>query len=75
MMGSGKTTVGRLLAAETGWPYFDNDELLAMRGTTARELLERGGEPVLRAAEAEALRLGLQTASAVRHRGRGRNNP
>src|SRR5947207_898394 len=28
MMGTGTTTVGRLLAGHTGWPYADNDELL-----------------------------------------------
>ena len=34
MMGSGKTTVGRALAARTGWPYMDNDELV--RAVTGR---------------------------------------
>jgi len=29
MMGSGKSTVGRALAAASGWPYVDNDELVA----------------------------------------------
>ena len=28
MMASGKTTVGHELAAITGWPYVDNDELV-----------------------------------------------
>ena len=28
MMGSGKSTIGRLLAEATGWPYVDNDELV-----------------------------------------------
>ncbi|MDP8905802.1 MAG: serine transporter, partial [Chloroflexota bacterium] len=60
MMGSGKTTVGRLLAAATGWPYHDNDELLRRRfGLTARELLDREGELGLRAAESAALFVGL----------------
>ena len=35
MMGSGKTTVGRLLAARTGWSYADNDELV--RRSSGRE--------------------------------------
>ena len=62
MMGCGKTTVGRLLAARTGWPYIDNDELLArLSGANAKEVLERAGESSLRAAEADALRVGLQT--------------
>lgn len=62
MMGSGKSTIGRALAARTGWPYVDNDELLErVTGTTARELLSAGGEAALRAGESamvdHALRL------------------
>jgi shikimate kinase len=61
MMGSGKTTIGRLLSALTGWPYFDNDALLAMlRGETARGLLAHEGVSELREGEAEALRAGLR---------------
>ena len=29
LMASGKSTVGRALAGQLGWPYRDNDELLA----------------------------------------------
>lgn len=29
MMACGKSTVGRALAQQTGWPYVDNDELVA----------------------------------------------
>ena len=29
MMASGKSTVGHALAAQTGWPYVDNDDLVA----------------------------------------------
>ena len=29
LMGSGKSTVGRRLSARTGWPYLDNDQLVA----------------------------------------------
>lgn len=61
MMGSGKTTVGRLLAGAMGWPYLDNDEQLArLAGRTASELAA-DGEAGLRAAESAALRLGLAT--------------
>ena len=28
MMGSGKSTIGRLLSEATGWRYVDNDELV-----------------------------------------------
>lgn len=57
MMGSGKSTVGRALAARTGWPFVDNDELVERdTGSTARDILDREGEAALRRAEAAALR-------------------
>jgi shikimate kinase len=60
MMGSGKTTIGRLLAEATTWPQHDNDLLLQqLGGMTARELLDARGERELRAAENEALAFGL----------------
>jgi len=60
MMGSGKTTIGRLLAEATGWPYVDNDELVRQaRGSTAREVLAADGEHGLRRAESDALALAL----------------
>lgn len=59
MMGSGKSSVGRALAARTSWPFHDNDALLeGATGHTARELASRG-EDVLRDAESAALRAGL----------------
>jgi shikimate kinase len=61
MMGSGKTTVGRLLAAQTGWPLHDNDDLvLRLFDATPRQILATGGEAKLRAAESEALAMGLE---------------
>ena len=61
MMGSGKSTIGRLLAERTGWPLHDNDALLLrLTGTTARDLLAQGGEPALRRAEEDALVAGLR---------------
>ena len=67
-MGSGKTTVGRLLASRTGWPLYDNDALLAKLhdGATPRAVLADSGGEGLRAAEADALRLGLsRTAPCI----------
>ena len=61
MMGSGKSSVGHALSALTGWPFVDNDALVeAETGRTARELLEERGEDAMRAAEAAALRRGLE---------------
>ena len=61
MMGVGKSTVGRLVAARLGWGYWDNDEALeAATGTTAGELQHRRGQAALHATEnrllSEALR-------------------
>jgi shikimate kinase len=60
MMGSGKSTLGGLLADATGWPYVDNDDLVReVHGATARALLAERGEATMRAAESEALSAGL----------------
>ncbi len=58
MMGSGKTTVGRALAARLGITYVDNDtELLAATGQTAAQLLDAQGPEALHDAEADFVRL------------------
>lgn len=60
MMGSGKSTVGRLLAERLEWPYHDNDLLLVNgEGQTARQLLAARGDAGLLAAEVGALRRAL----------------
>jgi shikimate kinase len=60
MMGSGKSTVGRLLAQQTGWPRYDNDALLQeLYGMTAKEIVEERGEDAKREAENAALAFGL----------------
>ena len=60
MMGSGKTTIGRMVAGRTGWPYADNDELV--RGISGREPAEiraADGEDALHVLESRALVDGL----------------
>ena len=60
MMGAGKTTVGEALSALIGWPYFDNDELLARAvGKATRRVQEEDGERALRRAESAALDVAL----------------
>lgn len=66
MMGSGKTTIGRLLSEATGWPYVDNDQLVRRySGLTARELLAESGQDRLREVESAALALGLELPPPV----------
>jgi shikimate kinase len=56
MMGSGKTTVGRLLAARLGWRHLDSDEQVGLdTGRTIPEIFADRGEAGFRAAEARAL--------------------
>ncbi len=66
MMGAGKTTVGRLAAAELGWPYLDSDdEVEEATGKRVPEIFATEGEPAFRAAEAEALARALDVEPAV----------
>jgi len=51
-MGSGKSTVGPLLAARLGWRFTDVDEVIeAEAGTTIAELFSLQGEPAFRERE------------------------
>lgn len=57
MMGAGKTSVGEEISRLTGWPYRDNDSLVAeIAGIDTASLLQRDGVDVLRDAESAALR-------------------
>jgi shikimate kinase len=54
--GSGKTTVGRIVAAKLGVEFVDTDALVQMRaGKTIREIFEQQGEPAFRGIEAGVL--------------------
>lgn len=56
-MGAGKTTVGRLLAEQSGWQFQDADSLIeAETGSTIAELFSRHGEPWFRALEHQTIR-------------------
>ncbi len=53
MMGSGKTTVGLALSARTGWPYVDNDAMVAeLSGAATPDLQAQQGGDALHVLEA-----------------------
>lgn len=57
MPGSGKTTVGKLLAKELNRPYVDTDALIENKtGMTPAQIIDTQGEQAFRDAETEAIR-------------------
>lgn len=65
-MGSGKTTVGALLAQALGWPFIDLDAAIeAGQAQTIREIFDRAGEPFFRGIEHAALTEASKTEPAV----------
>jgi shikimate kinase len=66
MMGAGKTTVGRLVAAALGRPYRDSDAMVQeATGHSVPELFATRGEATFRAAESDALRVAVEPPPAV----------
>ena len=62
-MGSGKTTVGTLLARQLAWRFVDlDDRIEESSGLRISEFFERHGESAFRALEAEQLRAVLGRA-------------
>lgn len=55
-MGTGKSSVGTLLAQRMGWPFVDLDMVIeAGQGATIREIFEQAGESFFRQLEHAAL--------------------
>jgi shikimate kinase len=62
-MGSGKTTVGTLLARQLAWRFVDlDDRIEESAGLRIPEIFERFGEPAFRQIEADQLRAALGRA-------------
>ena len=65
-MGAGKSTIGRLLAARTGWTVLDLDvHLEARAGATIPELFAQHGEPYFRRLESTALASALGRTNTI----------
>lgn len=55
-MGSGKSTVGPLLASQLGWRFIDVDDVIeAETGLRIAEIFARNGEPAFRTIEHETI--------------------
>jgi shikimate kinase len=66
-MGSGKTTVGTLLARQLAWRFVDLDNRIEeSAGLAIPEIFERLGEPSFRQIEADQLRAALGRATEMR---------
>ncbi len=72
LRGSGKSTVGRILAERLGWAYFDTDTLVQERaGLTIRELFEQHGEAEFRRLESAVVQECVEGDQAVTATGGG----
>ena len=66
-MGSGKTTIGTLLARQLAWRFVDlDDRIEESAGLSIPEIFERLGEPAFRQIEADQLRGALGRATESR---------
>src|SRR5882762_5386772 len=66
-MGSGKTTVGSLLARQLAWRFVDlDDRIEEAAGLRIPEIFERLGEPAFRQIEADQLRAALGRATEMK---------
>ena len=65
-MGSGKTTVGTLLARQLAWRFVDlDDRIEESAGLSIPQIFERFGEPFFRQLEADQLRAALGRAAEL----------
>lgn len=66
-MGSGKTTIGTLLARQLAWRFVDLDDRIEdSAGLSIPKIFERLGEPAFRKIEADQLRAALGRATELK---------
>src|SRR5258706_1040925 len=66
-MGSGKTTIGTLLARQLAWRFVDlDDRIEESAGLAIPQMFERLGEPAFRQIEADQLRAALGRATEMK---------
>ena len=66
-MGSGKTTIGTLLARQLAWRFVDlDDRIEASAGLPIPQIFERFGEPAFRQMEADQLRAALGRSAELK---------
>jgi shikimate kinase len=64
-MGCGKSTVGRALAQELGWHFFDLDEEIEQHaGSTITQIFDRLGETAFREMETASLRARVRSVQS-----------
>ena len=72
MMGSGKSTVGKILAEKLSYRFFDTDDVIEKSlGATVADIFEENGEEVFRDIEAKVLQELSQYARSVISTGGG----
>lgn len=72
LMGTGKTTLGPMLANALNLPFYDSDDLIVKRaGFSIPEIFENQGEDVFRAMEYEVIRDALSREICVLSSGGG----
>lgn len=58
IMGTGKTTIGKLLAKKLGWPFYDTDTMIEKEtGLTIPQIFAKRGEEPFRLMEMQAVQL------------------
>ena len=65
--GSGKTTVGKLVASALQYPFLDADTLIeTLAGSSVAEIFAQDGEEEFRNLESQVLQVGHQTTNYAR---------